>query len=313
MRNSYGDDTWEIFEALTRRNLMIAEENGKTYLKIPEEDFERQMRKYSQIAEELLNEIRKPYEKNRELAQRLHVDQSTLSAATSDKGKRKLTRDVVLSSLLSLPDVPTVDQVNHKLMELMVPGLYTETTFVEENRRNWVLYQILEHAKECRECPVGSWRDYANAVLKELKLDPLICSEEGCGLPQKDMALVEQWRGQIDSIGSVDFTLERRKRLNDYRIKNGLDRHGGRRKAFEKLEKESGIPATTVESVFGTLSNRNSNVHPNVLIPVMAAMGCTLNEVNEMLLQANRELIYYASCDAYMLKWIGRLMENSRK
>lgn len=313
MRNGYGDDTWKIFKALTKQNLKIAEENGKTYLKIPEEDFACQMRKYNQIAEELLNAVRKPCEKNRELAQRLHVNQSILSAATSEKGKRKLTRDVVLSALFSLPSVPTVDQVNHKLMELRVPGLYTETAFERENQRNWILYQILEYAGDGKVCPMGSWKEYANAVLKALELETLICGEENCELPEKEKARVEEWRSRIDSIGSVDFTLVRRMHLQNYRIKNGLDRHGGKIMAFERLESETGIPLTTVESVFGTLSNRNSNVNPDTLIPVMTVIGCTLNEVNEMLLQANRELVYYASCDEYMLRWIGRLMENSRK
>lgn len=313
MRNGYGDDTWEIFETLTRQNLKIAEENGKTYLQIPEEDFQRQMRKYSQIAAELLDEIRKPCEKNKELAERLHVNQSILSAATSDKSDRKLTRDLVMSSLLSLSKVPTVDQVNHKLMELMVPGLYAETAFVEENRRNWVLYQVLEYAKGSEKCPMENWQNYANAMLKELKMDPLICGAEEYELPEEERAKAEAWRTRIGSIGFVDFTLERRRHLQNYRIKNGLDRHGGKRRAIEKVSMESGIPEATVESVFGTLSNRNSNVHPEVLIPVMAVMGCTLTEVNKMLLQANRELVYYASRNEVALKWIGRLVKNSQK
>lgn len=313
MKNGYGDDTWAIFEVLTRQNLKVAEENGKAYLQIPEEDFNLQMRKYSQIAEEFLNEVRKPYEKKRELAQRLHVNQSVLSAVTSDKSNRRLTRNVVLSSLFSLSPVPTVDQVNHKLMELMVPGLYTETFLVKENQRNWILHEILKYAGERRECPMESWLDYANAVLKKLRMELLICEKNGCTLPEAELARVKEWRSQLDSIGFVDFTLLRRKRLQDYRKEHGLDRHGGRKKAFEKLEQESGIAFSSVETVFGTLSNRNSDVPPETLIPVMAVMGCTLTEVNEMLLQSNHELIYYASRDAYVLNWIGRLVENSQR
>ena len=311
MRCSYGDETWGVFSALTHRNLQIAEENGRLCLKISEEDFEFQMRRYNQILQNLLEDIRRPCEKKKELAKRLHVSQSLLSAATSEKNERKLKRDVILSALLSLSVLPTVDQVNHKLMELAEPGLFTQTAYTEENRRNWVLHHILEHGQDYA-CPMESWLLYANTALELLDLPPLICQDTGGVFPEADRAMLEDWREQIAQIGFVDFSVMRRQLLLDYRIRNRLDDYGGRKKTFDKLSRESGVDVSMVESVFGTMTNRNSDVNPETLIPVMAVMGCSLYQVNEMLLQANRELVYTTSRTAYALKWIGRLVSNSR-
>lgn len=312
MLKEYGDDTWGVLNALTHRNLQIAEEEGELHLMIPDEDFAFQMRRYNQLVEELLDNVRMPCEKNKELAKRLSVNHTVLSAVTSGKNARRLKRDVVLSALFSLPAIPTVDQVNHKLMELGEPGLFIETAFVEENRRNLVLHRILEFAQK-EACPMRSWLDYANAVLTKLKLLPLLREEAEGTIPAGHGDMLKQWKREIGEIGFVDFSVLRRELLQAYRVRNGLDYHGGRKTAFERLSDKSAVDISMVESTFGTMSNRNSNVCPETLIPILAAMGCTLSQTNEMLLQANRALIYPASRSETDLLWIGQLVKNSQR
>ncbi len=306
----YGDRTWQIFSALTHRNLQIAEENGQLILRISEQDFDLQMQKYGQILDRLLEEARRPHEKKKELAQRLQVDKTILSAALSDKTPRKLKRDIILSVLFLIRPLPTVDQVNHKLMELMQPGLFTETAFIAENQRNWVLYHIFEYGQD-HNCPAESWLEYANAALHYFEMQPLIPGECRLILSPEQTQMLDQWSSAIESVGTCDFSVMRNDALKEYRYRHGLDTHSGKQEAVRRLAEQTQISQASVESIFGRMTNKNSNVHPDTLIPVLAAMGCTLRQVNKMLMQANRALVYYSSRSEYDLRWIRVLMQNT--
>lgn len=306
----YGDKTWQIFSALTHRNLQIAVENGQMVLKVSEQDFQMQMQRYGQILDRLLEEARQPHEKKKELAQRLQVDKTILSAALSEKNPRKLKRDIILSVLFLIRPLPTVDQVNHKLMELMQPGLFTETAFIRENRRNWVLFRILEYGQD-HGCPAENWLEYANAVLQFHEMAPLVPGECRFELPEDQIRMLEQWKPSIAALDICDFSIMRNEALKEYRYRNGLDRHKGKQETFQRLSEQTQVSVASIESMFGRMSNKNSNVHPDTLIPVLAAMGCTLNQVNEMLMQANRALVYHSSRSEYDLGWIRVLIENT--
>lgn len=302
-----------IFQALSHRQLLMSEENGTIILTIPEEKFQQILPRESQHAEAVLARIVRKGESRKELARRLNTEPSTLSAATSATRRRRLPRNVALASLLWLDPLPSPDEANHLLMELEQPGLFLQTYSKRENRRNWLIHNVLTYAKDNAACPCESWLDFTNHVLKHCHQE-LIETNKYCFEPKQDFpetlkGLADKWNRTADGLTATDYSIKRQHYLDRYREKEELLGYGGRQLAFECLDEQTHSGISVICSMFGSLTNKNSNIAREKLIAIAAALGCTYRETNEMLMESNRALLYPNNSNGEELKWI-QMMEK---
>lgn len=202
----------------------------------------------------------------------------------------------------------SLEDVNHVLMEIELPGLFTDTYVEKTNRRNYILARLLNYAQD-HECPRERWIHFAREALSYLGMEPLQ------GLPgstsqlsMQEEEMLQMWLDEADQkCKKTNYLHQRKEFLERYAKKTGVDMA----RAVSTLSKASGIYLQTVKDVFnselpvdGTRGSRETLIYGAI------HMGCTLDEANTMLREANYALLYPFRETTQELNEIALLLRN---
>lgn len=310
----YGDETIKILDQLTDGQLQMAQREGETSPYLADGSFQRTLQRMSERTEHVLRRIKRPGEKKKELAKRLHMREDTLSRSTSRKNSRKLTRNQVLTILFELQPRPTCDQADHLLMELGHPGLFIRTAKKKVNQRNMMLRKILEY-DPTGQCPVRGWSVYANLVLEKTGMDCLFKSAEDETeiLPKNHHVLVAQWQEEVMCLDEAEYAWLPKQLFNRFVERIGQDYYGGIGPAEEKLAEAAKADINRVKAIRRTAKEEPEAIDRRTLLPMLVSMGCTLQEANMILLLYDKELLYPNRNDEEELEWVRAFRLNEAK
>lgn len=325
----YRNDTVDVISLLKEEDLQITEQQGNLVLTVSKLIAKRKLKRFTKVTDSMIRGAMRPSEKKKELAQRLKTSAGNFSTGIH---ARKITRNLALTLLFLQKEMPSASDAGHILMQLGHPGLFVTTAHSAENRRNWILRQILAYAED-HPCPVESWLEFANLSLYVLNLPPL--NTAPCVTPLAEqlplVPLFQRWNTTCPP-PCVDFTAPRRYYLDTYRKVHDLDYHGGKTQAFYRLQQEANqiwedtlptpitgwdertprITDENIRNMFGASTNENSHVSREVLICVAIALGCTLAQTNGMLFDDNRALLYPNQSNLQEIRWVQALCKNEQ-
>ena len=216
---------------------------------------------------------------------------------------------MVLCALLGLDPLPNIDEVNHSLMMMCCAGLFTETVYLGENRRNWILAQIFQYG-QTNPCPMDSWQDFANTVLTFCNMELISKKFNFYSFPTALEDLVEEWQETLRTINATDYAPIRQAYLDRYREAQNLAYRGGLTRAYYRLADTVHVGEDRIKALFGRTTYRNSRGGREVLIALGIALGCTLRETNRMLLQINEPLLYPNLSDQKEIQYVQQLRQN---
>ena len=244
---------------------------------------------------------------------------------------RRIRTEVVLASVLMQETPPTVYEVNHLLMEVGSPCLFYATAYPDVNRRNYLLCKIIEYAhSKGPYAAEGSWLDFAEAVLDKFRdiyqsaVEPGRWGEDEKEMErlrrlvpkevpvvtftQEETEMMDLWRWEIDrTIGYCDYSQTRAEYLNSFMQQTGLTRG----QAITRLADEIFVTRETCSALFARMTAANSKGSRETLLSLAAAMGCSIDQANVMLLQVNEPLLYpfqKLTDDTY---WLRKLSPNT--
>lgn len=306
----YGDQTAKVLDQLTDRQLQMAQREGETSPYLADGSFQRM----SERTEHVLRRIKRPGEKKKELARRLHIGEDTLSRSTSRKSSRKLTRNQVLTILFELKPLPTCDQADHLLMELGRPGLFIRTAQKKVNQRNMMLRKILEYAATA-QCPVRGWSVYANLVLEKNGMECLFkfTEDEPEILPVDHHVFIEQWEEEVMCLCEAEYAWLPKQLFNRFVERMGQDYYGGIGPAEEMLAKAAKADINRIKVLRSTEKEVPESIDRHTLLEILASMGSTLEEANMILLLYDKELLYPNRNDDEELKLVRAFRLNEAK
>ena len=241
-------------------------------------------------------------------------------------------RDILITGALMMNPPLNARELDHALMEVGLPGLFTNTYDQSENIRNYVLTCFFEHvAKVNVRQHLVVWPEVADRVLKELDLEPLNRQNAGVlEIPDIDSSAEVQanlvnhlWKeirplvnGWLDAAEAVCKPVNYMKRRNEY-LKNRLEALHLRdddKRFFDKLTKAVCLNADSAKALFhdkypisGTHSNHGDR---DSLIRGAIFLRCTLDETNLLLSEANHAHLYVFRGNPEELKHIAALLQN---
>lgn len=242
-----------------------------------------------------------------------NISPQYLSMLISPDYGNKVTQNLIISAVL-LPRKPvTVDDVNHILMELCLPGLFDKTGDKAANRRNRVLCKLLEYA-QTNPCPRKNWLLFAHEVLAYLRMDALYTVSKkhravspDC-LSEEEETLAEGWRGDSGNTEQEpNYMTFRNECFKRYREENDLRVNAAYSALYHKIHIDEDTIKTLVSS--SSVGDKTHGSRPT-LIQLAIHMGCDLNEANRMLMEANYALLYPLREDEDELKHIHALLKN---
>lgn len=196
---------------------------------------------------------------------------------------------IVIAALVNLQPFSPED-VNHILMELELPGLFTDTYDQQINLRNYILTKLLDHAQH-NTCPRERWIYFARDALDFLEMEPLQqLPGRADNLSVQEKQMLSRWLTEAQqNCVRTNYLHLRHEYLERCIQERGLNRSH----AVSILAKESYTSVNAFRDVFnskfhsvGTIGSRDT------LIRGAIVLRCTLEETNLMLRQSNRALIY---------------------
>lgn len=222
--------------------------------------------------------------------------------------RHKPSQDLIVAAALVNRRPFKLEDVNHVLMEIELPGLFTDTYIYDKNLRNSVLAKILNYAQN-HDCPRERWilftweaLDYLG--LRNLSNIPVDTSQ----LTMKEETLLDGWLAEAKKeCVRTDYMEQRRKHLDDYAKAHNITRS----KAIAKLAELTYIDISTIRDVFASeFAGKDTHGDRTTIIQVAAHMGCTLEEINTLLRQANYPLLYPFRKDNFDAINIVRALSN---
>ena len=300
--SEYGDGTQEVIRHMESGFKYKIDGDGQDSLQIVFLDDEGvpwhklELRTGSALAKELMEEAKTPGETMKEFAERCSVTNSTLSNATSWASGRTLTRDLALKIILMSTPLPTEKTVNHTMMVLGRPGLFTDTGDVKANRRNQVLINILEYAQN-HSCPTENWLIFTQMVFNQLGDGVFLGSEDApfATLSKEAIAEIDVWAEEVKKLRAVDYLAQRQEFVKRFASRRGL--RCSKEKLMEVICKEAFISPGAIKNILALRANKNSKGSRESLINLAKVLGCTFPEVNSMLRKANHAILYPKSAD----------------
>ena len=320
--DKYGTETLGIIDLLKKDDLNINNQQGSIVLHVAKMPVPKKLKHFTRVTSHIVSGALQPDENKKSLAKRLNTNAASLSTGSS---ARKITRNLALVLLMSQKKLPTAKEAGHILMQLGHPGLFVATARNDENRRNWILREILEYAQKH---PDGSnnWLEFTNLALDILDMPQLSRHTSSTRLTDEDKSRCESWSASFP-VSYNDFTAPRHKYLKLFREINDMDGYGGKTEAFCYLqnkaneiwnqslgsnpsEQEDRITDETIRNMFGAETNENTHVSRDVLICVSIALGCTLEQTNSLLFDDHRALLYPNQSNQQEVYWVRCLCEN---
>lgn len=223
-------------------------------------------------------------------SQYLHISPSQFSMIRNPKKAHKPNLDLIVTAALVNDEPFRVEDVNHVLMEIELPGLFTDTYDYEVNLRNFIFTRILEYAQDHR-CPRERWINFAWEALDYLGMQALQdVPVDSCDLSVKEEELLTRWLEEAKrKCVRTDYMVLRRKYLDRFAKEKKMSRSA----AISVLSETAAIHISTVRDVFASeFAGEGTHGSRETLIQGAVYMGCTLDEVNTLLRQANYPLLY---------------------
>ncbi len=250
--------------------------------------------------------------KRGELASIYNVSPSQFSMIISRTSVHRVSRDLILCAALMTRTPISVEAVDHTLMELGLPGLFTGTYNERENKRNFILCRILEYG-QTHTC-ADSWLTFARGILNYLDMDIPGGNYRNISIPSlspEEIELAEQWQTEAEEsaekLTEIDYMPLRNHYFNLYVQKTGLTRAG----ALRHLSEITFLSEDAIKKYL-TAKVATSQTHGSreSLIRLAAELGCTLDEANILLRQSNMAIIYPLQENAYEMELTQRLLRN---
>lgn len=294
----YGNDTRMTMNRITSESVRIIQDHN-SYVIISAEDSTWQIVNPTgrDRAEDLLASGRGAGESGKDYARRLGISPQELSMFKAHASNFRVPgRDVVLKAILGRDPVPDEKAVEHILMELHHPGLFTSTYDLEVNCRNEVLRAVFSRI---RDTPVEDRILFASCTLSALSLPDLglkNTSPETVAEWAKDPEVakfLEECRQRMSLVSYSDFS----NRRADYR-QNYIQTHALSDKSlpfiYDQLfyEGDQTCSVNVIQDFFGRMTRPRSRSARDTIIEMGIKMGCSLGQINLMLVEANYALLY---------------------
>lgn len=260
-------------------------------------------------------------EKLEDIAREMGISVSALYKMINDKYSQNATKELCLCAMLRRDPIPTLDEVNHKLMEERRPLLYTGTISRSSNCRDYLMSRIFELARKAVQ-PDGGWMLFANRAIfyfnrllgSKEDIDMALLIKRGDESPEKEVdvfrrqakkveAPLEEWQAGIMEIARQKAPQYRKEVLDDYCKREKITKA----RAVRELSQRLYLSEDYVRKMFsdwGRTGCRHS------LIACGEAMGCTYEEINRMLREVNTAIIYPNSSASDDVLIMERLLKN---
>ena len=198
-------------------------------------------------------------------------------------------RDVAINGILMMRTPFTVAETDHVLMEMGMAGLFTDTYLPNENIRNYILKQLLEHIRRTPPQKDGYWLKTAWNMMDYLGLPPLGTDGSGANLSSEERSLADAWYEEAKTLGRTNYMLLRKTFYQRFQQETG--------KNIKELSEATVINIQTCRDLLysqniPTGGRRGNRGQRNSLICLCACLGCTLEESNRILREANYALLY---------------------
>lgn len=302
MSDIYGSDTLRMVQAM-KNGVYKAQQEGNRYVFYPGKPDEEQpiviMPSYVTV-EQRVYAAQRPGETQKDYADRLGHHPQQFSQYCSIGQPRQMQADSVIQIVMRMPRVPTVADVDHILMELNLPQLRTDTFSQITNQRNLVIRRMLQLAAKQTEQGLGDkdWFATLCAALKYLKLPPIRHGIRNACLSAEDAAWIDTWKPELAILPAIDYTRFRREMLEKYGLSGGenitqiCDRLYSKL-MHHRLSQDSGLTLEKVRTCFASRMDPQRNRMSRIpLILVFSELGCTFDEINRVLWEADRALLY---------------------
>lgn len=305
--NIYNEQTMKKINLLAKNDVEIAhDEQHHILIKTAEEEWMNL--RSNERAQKILLEAQQSEEKKKEFAERLGITPQELSMyMTTRSNFRPPKRDIILIATLSRKTMPSVRDFNHILMELKQPGLFTYTYDKMENRRNQLLILLIQYMEQ-NPVDVSERVAFVSGVFRYLGADAL--DKNKAKEPEELEMIVgtkrlQDWKDILMQVGECDFSTKRRQYRARFAARNTIDGsaqsciHDRILKNLERIRGQEYALYTLerVQEFFGKPTNPKSRVPRMIIIDMGIGMECTLDEINNMLAEANRGLLYPGTWD----------------
>ncbi len=316
-QDAYGNDTKVTMNMLHSASVRIAQDRN-AYVTITDSDqaFKIVNPSGRDRAEDLLTAGREEGETGKEYARRLGITPQELSMFKARASNFRVPRrDIVLKAILGRSPVPDEGVVDHILMELHHPGLFTSTYDLEANRRNEVLRAVFSWL---RTHVLPDHILFASFILDRLGLPDL-------DLKDVDYSVFADWAREPEG---VRFLEDCRARMDLVSYSDFSSRRADLRQAFierEHLEGKS-MPyvydqlyykgqqtcsVNVIQDFFGRMTRPRSRSARDTIIEMGIKLGCDLAGINTMLVEANYALLYPRSFFQFDVLAYRRLCEEN--
>ncbi len=239
----------------------------------------------------------------------LNISPNHFSMIRNSDNRNKPNPDLIVIASLVNHQPFSVEDVNHVLMEIELPGLFIDTYDYHLNLRNYILSRILTHAQN-HECPRERWIHFAWEALDYLGMKPLQDLQGcACDLSMSEERMLTQWMEDAKKeCVKTDYTVLRRRYLQRFAEENRLSAS----KVINHLSRISYFEPTTIRDVFASkFPGEGTRGARETLILGAVHMGCTLEETNTLLRQANHALLYPFREDNTEISSMAMLLRNA--
>lgn len=214
---------------------------------------------------------------------------------------------VIIAALVSLKPF-SLEEVNHVLMEIELPGLFFNTYDDDLNKRNYVLAEILKYAQG-RECPRERWIFFAREILEYLEMPPLQDLPAGkYNLSTEEEALAMRWMAEAErNCVKTNYMILRNDFIDRFEKENNLSDS----KVVSYLAQICYSNNSTIRDVFTSdFAGPGTHGSRETIIQGAVHMGCSLDETNALLREANYALLYPFRPDNTDAVSIAKLLRN---
>lgn len=241
-------------------------------------------------------------------------------------------RDILIAGALMMNPPLNARELDHALMEVGHPGLFTNTYDQDENIRNHVLKRFFDYVAQVNvRQHLVVWPEIADRVLTALGLTPLnrqnadVSDIPGIsGSAELRAHLVDalwarirpqiaSWLDEAEEICiPTNYMVRRNKHLHD-RL-TALKRTADDKHFFTKLAQAVCLNPDSARALFddkNPIFEKHSNHGDrDALIRGAIFLRCTLRETNILLAEANHALLYVFREDPNELNHIAELLQN---
>lgn len=292
----YGTQTLEVFNGLLSQDLKPHLDQNNRVVKFEGAENDKavaMLRPKGRSAELLENYLEhQGFSRKKDAAEALHIPPAAYSMYINLDLARQIPRDILLTVFLTDPVGYDTADADHILMELNRPGLFTTTYVYEENCRNMVLRLLFDYCKKHTEIEPDERVCLLNGLLEEMSrrtgvaLESVRAEYWPAKVPE-DETLLTLCDTELQSIAASDYTLFRRQKYNEY-----CAAHPGKNCVLCIADEVYLTPDVVRTILSADIDTENSIGDRDSLIRIAIAMNCDLSEINRMLVESNRSLLY---------------------